>query len=90
VNKQDLVKTIAEKTGLTQGDAAKFLDSFVKVTIETLAKGEEISLVSFGSFSRVERSARIGRDFKTGKSINVTAHRTVRFKPGKGMKNAVT
>ncbi|GHT93316.1 hypothetical protein FACS1894122_08360 [Alphaproteobacteria bacterium] len=70
MNKQGLVKAIAEKTELSQGDVEKFLNSFIKIAIETLANGQEISLVGFGSFSRVERSARTGRDFKTGESTN--------------------
>ncbi|GHT94554.1 transcriptional regulator [Alphaproteobacteria bacterium] len=89
MNKQGLVKAIAEKTEFSQGDVGKFLNGFMKVVSETLANGQEISLVGFGSFSRVERSAREGRDFKTGKSINVPAYKAVRFKPGKGLKDAV-
>ncbi|GHT95499.1 DNA-binding protein HU-beta [Alphaproteobacteria bacterium] len=89
MNKSELVKAVSEKTELSQGDVEKFLNGFMKVVIETLANGQEISLVGFGSFSRVERSARTGRDFKTGESTTVPAYRTVKFKPGKNLKDAV-
>ncbi|GHT97614.1 DNA-binding protein HU-beta [Alphaproteobacteria bacterium] len=89
MNKHDLMKAIAEKTEFSQGNVEKFLNGFVKVVTETLAKGEEVTLVGFGSFSRVERSARTGRDFKTGESTTVPAYRAVKFKPGKNLKEAV-
>ncbi|GHU20854.1 hypothetical protein FACS189472_12900 [Alphaproteobacteria bacterium] len=58
MNKQGLVKAVAEKTEFSQGNVEKFLDGFMKVVSEILANGQEISLVGFGSFSRVELSAR--------------------------------
>ncbi|GHT96167.1 transcriptional regulator [Alphaproteobacteria bacterium] len=89
MNKHDAVRAVAEKADISIKDASKFLNSFVKVAIKTMAKGEEVTLVGFGSFLRVERSARTGRDFKTGKNMDVPAYKTVRFKPGKGLKDAV-
>ncbi|GHU12108.1 transcriptional regulator [Alphaproteobacteria bacterium] len=89
MNKEGLVKAVSEKSDLSLKDASRFLNGFMKVVSETLANGQEISLVGFGAFSKVERSARAGRDFKTGESINVPAYRVVKFKPGKGLKDAV-
>ncbi|GHU20050.1 DNA-binding protein HU-beta [Alphaproteobacteria bacterium] len=89
MNKHDLVKAIAEKTEFSQENAEKFLNGFVKVISKSLAQGDDVSRVGFGSFSRAERSARTGRDFKTGKSTAVPAYRTVKFKPGKNLKEAV-
>jgi DNA-binding protein HU-beta len=89
MNKTDLIKTIAEKSGSTLKDAGKFLDVFTDTLSETLKKGEDVALVGFGTFSRVERSARIGRNFGTGKSIKVPASKAVRFKVGKTHKESV-
>lgn len=89
MNKIDFVKAIADKAGLTIKDSNSFLDAFVEVTKEVLAKGEEISLIGFGTFEVAERSARPGRDFKTGKMIEVPASKMVKFKVGKNLKEAV-
>lgn len=89
MNKVDFVKAIADKAGLTIKDSNSFLDAFVEVTKEVLAKGEEISLIGFGTFEVAERSARPGRDFKTGKMIEVPASKMVKFKVGKNLKEAV-
>ncbi len=89
MNKIDFVRAIAENSGLTIKDTGKFLDSFIEVTKSTLSKGEEIVIIGFGTFSVGERSARPGRDFKTGKIIEVPASKVIKFKVGKGLKEAV-
>jgi DNA-binding protein HU-beta len=90
MNKTELVKEIAEKSGSTLKDAGKFLDSFIEVTTKTLSKGkEDVVLVGFGTFSVTKRAARIGRNFQTGKPIKVPASKSVKFKVGKTLKDAV-
>jgi DNA-binding protein HU-beta len=89
MNKTELIKAIADESGLSHKDSEKFLDSFMDVAIKTLKKGEDIILIGFGSFSVTKRSARIGRNFQTGKSIQVPTSKSVKFKPGKNLKNAV-
>ena len=69
MNKQELVAAIAENAGITQAEAEKFINAFVKTTTETLAKKESIQLIGFGTFSISERSARTGRNPQTGKEI---------------------
>jgi DNA-binding protein HU-beta len=70
-------------------DGEEFLQAFVEVVEKALAEGDDVALVGFGTFSVAERSARIGRNFKTGKAIQVPASKTVKFKPGKNLKDAV-
>ena len=89
MNKKEIIENIAGESGLTQKDAAKFLDSFVSVVTKALKQGEDIVLIGFGQFMTAERAARPARDFRTGKTINVPAKKTVRFKAGKGLKKAV-
>ncbi|MDR2107612.1 MAG: HU family DNA-binding protein [Holosporaceae bacterium] len=89
MNKTDLIKSVSEKAGLTIKDTALFLDAFIKTAEKTLSKKEDIVLVGFGTFSVTERSARMGRNFKTGKSIKVPASKSVKFKPGKTLKDLV-
>ena len=89
MNKTELVSQIASESGLTNKDTGLFLDVFVSVVQETLKKGDNVTLIGFGQFLVAERSARSARDFKTGNMISVPATRVVKFKAGKGLKNAV-
>lgn len=84
MNKQELVSSIAEKTGLSKVDSEKALNAFVESTKEALAKGDSIQLIGFGSFSVSERAARTGRNPQTGKEIKIAAKKVAKFKPGKG------
>ena len=88
MNKKQLVAEIADKANLSQKDAHEFLDSFVEIVKKALSEGEEISIVDFGSFSVAERAARTARNFKTGKPMDVPASKTVKFRPGKSLKES--
>lgn len=89
MNKIELVNAISIKEDCTKKDAAKYLDAVVETITETLAKGEKISLVGFGSFEVVERAARMGRNPQTGMNIEIPASKAVKFKAGKALKDAV-
>lgn len=85
MNKNDLVKAMAAKAGLTNVDARKALDAFIAVTEETLKKEDKISLVGFGSFFVKERKARTGLNPATKQKIKIKAKKVVKFKPGANM-----
>lgn len=89
MNKAELVKAISEKFGSTIKDTEKFLDSFVETITEAMKKGDDVTLVGFGTFSVANRAERIGRNFKTGKNIPIPASKSVKFKAGKTLKGAV-
>lgn len=82
MNKTQLIDAIAEKAGLTKADSKKALEAFVATVGETLAAGDKLALIGFGTFSVAERSARTGRNPQTGKTINIPAKKTVKFKAG--------
>jgi DNA-binding protein HU-beta len=87
--KSELVKVMAEKSSLTIKDSGKFLDAFITVTEESLSKGEDVVLVGFGTFSRIERKGRIARNFKTKAIIKVPPSKSVKFKAGKNLRAVV-
>jgi nucleoid DNA-binding protein/cold shock CspA family protein len=68
-------------SGLSKADAKKALDAFINTTTKELKKGDNVSLVGFGSFSISKRSARKGRNPQTGKEIKIPAKKVVKFKP---------
>lgn len=87
MNKSNLVDEISNNSGLTKADSERALNAFLDVTLNTLKSGEEVAIVGFGSFCIKETAARNGRDFKTGKIIKIPARKSVKFKPGKNLKN---
>ena len=87
MTKAELVTSIAEKTGLTKKDSEKALAAFVDTVTETLAKGDSIQLVGFGTFEVSERAAREGRNPQTGETMEIKASKTPKFKAGKALKD---
>lgn len=87
--KVDMVKTMAEKTGLSQRDCDKAVKAFLETVKESLVKGEKVSFTGFGSFEVVERAAREGRNPRTKEPIQIPACKAPVFKAGKDLKDAV-
>ncbi len=90
MTKAELVTAIAEKTGLTKKDSEKALAAFVDSVTESLAKGESIQLVGFGTFEVRERAAREGRNPRTKETITIPATKVPAFKAGRALKDAVS
>jgi DNA-binding protein HU-beta len=82
MNKTELIDAMAAGSGLTKADAKRALDAFIGATTDTLKKGDKVALVGFGSFGVAERSARTGRNPKTGAAIKIQAKKVVKFKAG--------
>jgi len=89
MNKELLVTAIADKAEITKKDAEKALKAFEDVVTETLAKNEKIQLVGFGTFDVGERAERPGRNPQTGEPLTIAASKTIKFKAGKSLKDAV-
>lgn len=87
--KQEIVASMADKTGLTQAKSEKALNALISVISEELSKHEKVQLIGFGTFETRERSARTGRNPQTGKPIEIAATTVPVFKPGKLLKDAV-
>ena len=89
MNKTELIAAIAAKTGETKKDAEATLNAFVNVVSETLAKGDKVQLVGFGSFEVRKRAARKGRNPQTKEEIKIPASKAPVFKAGKAVKDLV-
>jgi DNA-binding protein HU-beta len=89
MNKSQLVAALAAKSELSRKDAEKALNGFVDVINESLAKGEKVQLIGFGTFEVKNRPARTARNPRTGAEIKIAASKAPAFKPGKEMKAAV-
>ncbi len=89
MNREDLVKLVSEKTGITKKAAEQAQKMVIEGMSSALEKGESISLVGFGSFKVVERAAREGRNPSTGEKMQIPASKAVKFTPGKSLKERV-
>ena len=89
MNKSELINSIAEHADLTKADAGRILDGLFKAIENTLAAGDSVSLVGFGTFAVKDRPERIGRNPQTGREITISAAKVPFFKPGKVLKDAV-
>lgn len=89
MNKSELIDAIAEGADLSKAAATRALDSLIEAVTSELKKGDQVSLVGFGTFAVKHRPARTGRNPQTGKEIQIAASNVPSFKPGKGLKDSV-
>lgn len=89
MTKQELIKAISIEAGITQVAATAAVNAFQNNVTTTLAKGEDVLLVGFGTFKTSKRKARAGRNPATGEVIQIPAKTAVSFIAGKGLKAAV-
>lgn len=89
MNKSELVKAAAEKSGLTLKDTEKALNAITESVAAALANGEKVQLTGFGTFEVRERAAREARNPRTGETLKVEASKSPAFKAGASLKNAV-
>lgn len=89
MNKTELIEALATKCDLTKADAGRAIDGLTEIITETLAKGDTVALIGFGTFSVGERAARTGRNPKTGAELQISASKAPKFSVGAKLKAAV-
>jgi len=89
MNKTELINQIAESANISKKAAGDALQGFMQTVTETMERGDKLSLIGFGTFSVMVRSARTCRNPQTGKSMKIPAKKVVRFKVGSKLANAV-
>ena len=90
MNKGELITSVANKIDITKKDAEKAVNAVFETIQETMATGERVQLIGFGTFEVRERKARKGRNPQTGEEIDIPAAMVPAFKAGKGLKDAVS
>ncbi len=89
MNKAELIDAVAGEANLSKADAGRAVDAVVDSIASALAKGQQVSVVGFGTFSVKHRAARSGRNPRTGETIQISASNVPGFKAGKALKDAV-
>jgi DNA-binding protein HU-beta len=89
MNKAQLIEKLAQKTRMTKAQSESLLDATLDIIQKAVSRGEEVKLVGFGTFTRLSRKGRTGRNPKTGAPVNIPGSKVPRFKPGKEFKQAL-
>lgn len=89
MNKSELIDAIAESADISKAAAGRAVDAVVESVTGALKKGDQVTLIGFGTFSVKERAARTGRNPQTGAEIQIAAAKIPSFKAGKALKDAV-
>jgi DNA-binding protein HU-beta len=89
MKKADLIEAMADAAEISKAAAGKALDGLLDAIVVSLQRGEDVSLIGFGTFAVRARAARSGRNPKTGEVITIEASRVPSFKAGKALKDAV-
>jgi len=88
MNKTELIEAIATRSKTTKAQTSAMLNGMLEVVQKTLADGNNVQLVGFGTFSVTERAGREGRNPATGKTMTIPAKKVVKFKAGKTLSDA--
>jgi DNA-binding protein HU-beta len=89
VNKDELARGIAERSGLDNRQAKAAVEATLEEISKQIADGNEVRLTGFGKFSAVQRPAREGRNPSTGETIQIAAKSVPKFSAGAELKKAV-
>lgn len=89
MTKQDLVTAIANEAQIKRIEAERALNAMVDSVTKALKKEGKLTLTGFGTFTVTKRKARTGRNPATGEPLKIKAGKSVRFKPGKGLKDQI-
>ena len=90
MNKTELIAKVAEQANMTKKDTERFVNTFIDVVETTLAAGDTVAILGFGTFLSRERAAREGRNPRTGEAIQIPASKVPVFRPGRGLRDSVT
>ena len=87
MNKAQLIEKLSQKINLPKNQTELMLDAAIDIIQKTVSKGDEVKLVGFGTFSRLNKKPRTGRNPKTGAPVQIPGSKVPRFKPGKEFKD---
>ena len=87
--KKDLIEAVAKTTGETKALAEKMISAVFENMQKALKKGDKVTIMGFGSFDKVKRAAREGRNPQTGEKLKIKARNAIKFSAGKDLKESV-
>lgn len=89
MNKQELIRQLAEETGFKERQVRLMIDCFIRKTMAAVATDQMMVLQNFGTFRSVWQAERNGRNPKTGEPKTILSRYTVKFRPGNAFLKAL-
>lgn len=89
LTRMDLSEAVFREVGLSRNDSAQLVENVLEYMSDALVRGEQVKISSFGTFSVRDKSARIGRNPKTGQEVPINPRRVLTFRPSHLMKDRV-
>lgn len=89
LTRMDLTEAVFREVGLSRNESATLVDSVLQHISDALARGEQVKISSFGTFSVRDKNARVGRNPKTGEEVPISPRRVLTFRPSHLMKERV-
>lgn len=89
LTRMDLSEAVFREVGLSRNESAELVETILELMSSALARGEQVKISSFGTFSVREKNARVGRNPKTGEELPITPRRVLTFRPSHLMKDRV-
>ena len=89
LTRMDLSEAVFREVGLSRNESAQLVEGVLEQVSDALVRGEQVKISSFGTFSVRDKSARIGRNPKTGEEVPINPRRVLTFRPSHLMKDRV-
>ncbi len=89
LTRMDLSEAVFREVGLSRNDSAQLIENVLEYMSDALVRGEQVKISSFGTFSVRDKSARVGRNPKTGEEVPINPRRVLTFRPSHLMKDRV-
>lgn len=89
LTRMDLSEAVFREVGLSRNESAQLVESVLDHISDALVQGQQVKISSFGTFSVRDKSARIGRNPKTGQEVPINPRRVLTFRPSHLMKDRV-
>ncbi len=89
LTRMDLSEAVFREVGLSRNESSDLVESILKNLSDALVKGDTVKISSFGTFSVRSKTARVGRNPKTGEEVPITPRRVLSFRPSHLMKDRV-
>ncbi len=90
ITRMDLANSLRNRFGLSAADSYKMIDIIFDEIEQSLINGEEVKITGFGTFKILSKSARIGRNPKTGVPAVISARRVASFRPSTNFRKTIT
>jgi integration host factor subunit alpha len=89
LTRMDLSEAVFREVGLSRNESAQLVERVLEMMSDALVEGEQVKLSSFGTFSVRAKTARVGRNPKTGEEVPISPRRVLTFRPSHLMKDRV-